>query len=165
MEKQKTQVLLEELNWKLPTIDREIKLDWELPIWGYGDMITSPVVANGWTIAPVTMEDIPSIPNEAIEKVEQILNSGVIVKGIAIAHDKVEEEVTKPEPTKVSEPIDIPWETIGSVLGAIVVGVGMVFLYALGAAICGGDPVILCVIDFEDGTKPAYCEIFRWWED
>ena len=157
MDEKETQLKLEEIKWKLPT---EKDLKWKMLAWGRGDMINSPIVRNGWTISRLKKSDIPSIPKEGIERVEQILNSGVNVKGICIAHDRVEEEVVKQTPTTVNQPTEFPLAEIGMIVGGLL----LFPLIAVAAVLCQGDPVLIAVIDWEDGKKPRWYEVWRWYE-
>jgi len=72
--------------WILPDVE-EKEINWELPTWGKGVMYHSPFEIDGWTIAPATPADLPSIPKIAIERVEQMINSGIKLQGILIAHE------------------------------------------------------------------------------
>ncbi len=158
--------------WILPDVE-EKEINWELPTWGKGVMYHSPFDIDGWTIAPATPADLHSIPKIAIERVEQMINSGVKIQGLVIAHDIFdppktievdspdiidiewsEEPITKPEKFEIVWPTmpEVDWQRVQSKIdqvpwrkiGDVTLKVGKVIV--TGAVVIAGAIAAICLV-------------------
>ncbi len=137
-------------------------------IFGHGDMITQPLESMGWKLIPADLYEY-SIPAEGVDRVLQIINAGVRIKGIIIADD---ERRTVPAPTQIK--VSLPSaETVASfigkallglivVAGAIALAPIIIVCLALSAVIDYDPKLIILVDDGSGGT--VWVSLLTWYE-
>jgi len=147
-------------------------------IFGYGDMIAQPLESLGWKLIPADLYEY-SIPAEGVDRILQIINAGVNIKGVIIADDlrsKVSSHgLNKP---KTSLPSG---KTILSMVGRVFLGLIFVCIILLTiactiffapmlllGAIFGSsgyiyDPQLLILID-EGNGELAWISVFTWFD-
>jgi hypothetical protein len=75
-------------------------------VFGHGDMIMEPQESKGWKLIPADQYK-DSIPLQAVERLHQIINAGIRVRGVIIADDG-----RRTEPTTEVEIIPAPVMTV-----------------------------------------------------
>lgn len=144
--------------------------NWSLPVVGYGRMITEPITKNGWHLVPLE-QYVGSIPQLAIESVEQMKQAGVEIAGVIIAC-QVQQE---PEPQKdfyedilgkaaeASKAMMPVVKEVGKVVlkvtGVVCVALGIILLIGLAGACLSNDPVLIVVL-----SDHTWVEVMRWEE-
>ena len=147
-------------------------------IFGSGDMITQPLESMGWKLVPADLYEY-SIPAEGVDRVLQIINAGIQIKGVIIADD---ERGTVPPPTPARNLVALPSITsvvtlIGKALLGLIVLAGIIALLAgvialaplllLGALFGGGDldydPKLIVLVDGGNGDT-VWISLFTWYE-
>ena len=135
-------------------------------IFGYGDMITQPLESMGWKLIPADLYEY-SIPAEGVERVLQIINAGVRIKGIIIADDK---RRTAPPPAPASLHVSLPpAETVFSWIGKALLGllkvVGFILVspIILLAALLSFDPKLIILVD-DGNDHTVWVSLLTWYE-
>lgn len=84
-------------------LDIAKRAEWgDCEVFGYGDMITEPQESMGWKLIPADLYK-DSIPPQAVERLHQIINAGIRVRGVIIADDERRMEpapASAPTPTR-----------------------------------------------------------------
>jgi hypothetical protein len=142
----------------------------DIKLFGKGEMITNQVTINGWILKPINLHK-SIIPSEAMQRVMELINAGIRIKGIVIADDARKYEVKQvtvpkpaPVPTPTPSPIPLPRETntisIGDIVGGVL-EVGVVGVSILGAVFTAllFDPVLIVVLeDFQ------WVSLYIWYD-
>jgi len=150
-------------------------------IFGSGDMITQPLDSMGWKLVPADLYEY-SIPAEGVDRVLQVINAGIRIKGVIIADD---ERGTAPPPTPPRQHISLPsaatvvtW--IGTALLGLIMVAGIIALLAgavvlapfllLGALLNRGpyydldyDPKLIILVDGGNGDT-VWISLLTWYE-
>ncbi|MDD1777312.1 MAG: hypothetical protein LUQ65_04015 [Candidatus Helarchaeota archaeon] len=145
-----------------------------------GEMIENPLNCNGWELIPADQYEY-SIPPEAVQRVCQLVNAGVQIKGIVIADDPRSRPVKSVKPAK--ETLQINWKIIWGVLkilgmvmaGVVAVvavsalavvivaaGLGLLVVTALGAALMYDPKLIILISDGEGNT--IWVSLYTWYD-
>ena len=139
-------------------------------IFGNGDMITHPMESKGWKLIPADLYEY-SIPAEGVDRVLQIINAGVRIKGIIIADD---ERSTAPPETPARPEVSLPSAEIVAIfivkvlLALIMVAGAIVFapFLLLGSIISASmeyDPKLIVLVDDGKGAT-VWVSLLTWYE-
>jgi hypothetical protein len=147
-----TQPTTQQVQWQdfkvISEVDLVLKIaqqnGWkDCEIFGYGDMITQPLESMGWNLIPADLFEY-SIPDEGVDRILQILNTGVRIQGVIVADDQ---RKTNPPPTPAKPVVSLPsariiFSLIGKALlrsvaitGAVLRGLALVAI--VGGALLG----------------------------
>ena len=152
-------------------------LKWEPKVVGFGKMISSPLIKDGWRLVPFD-QDNSSIPYESLERELDLIRTGHKIVGFVIAHEIEEpkpEPITQPQPQFANKPlvteagVSNALETILTVAAFAIGGLLYMFLAAGVSVICHSDPVLIAIVDtgpndYQDYHRFVWVEVTRWYE-
>lgn len=135
----------------------------DIKLFGKGKMIADQTTINGWILKPVNLYE-QIIPPEAMQRVMELINAGIKIKGIVIADDERKYEVV-PEPEQIPDEIPgITGEDVMRVAGRVlngameVAGVGITVVSAI-ASLLLFDPILVVVLeDFK------WVSLYTWYD-
>jgi hypothetical protein len=88
-------IMLDQVRWQDLQVRSELQLVLEIAqkegwkdceVFGTGDMIVEPQESKGWKLIPADLYK-DSIPPQAVERLHQVINAGIRVRGVIIADD------------------------------------------------------------------------------
>jgi hypothetical protein len=130
----------------------DFKITTEYEVIGQGALITSPCQIGEWWVMPYEQYQ-GKIPPEIKQKLSEFLNSGVEIQGLLIADDmrdvearrkKAEEEKKQKREARNKANMDALGTSL-NIVGTVLFGVGMFFVYFL-SAFTSYDPMIIAVL-------------------
>jgi hypothetical protein len=146
-------------------------------IFGRGAMITQPLESMGWKLIPADLYEY-SIPVEGVNRILQIINSGVHIQGVIIADDQRNKKSTTAPATPLKPQVSS--KTSSDMIGKVLLGfVFIAMLIVIGSfALIGTvliapmllmgiatnyDPELVILVD--DGNEGlAWISIFTWYD-
>ena len=166
--------------------DLAAKHGWtDIEVFGKGDMVGSPKIANHWKLIPADLYE-STIPTEATQRVYIAYKAGVQIKGVVIADDErkpASPPASKMQTLEINQAIEKA-EQVGSVmlkvlfglalatiavvvisaLAAILVAVGTALLVVagLGAALVYDPQLIILIDDGNGGT--IWVSLYTWYD-
>ncbi len=145
------------------------KKHWGFRVLGDRGMIPNPIFLFGWWFIPLEQDKLV-IPARANRRVQELLNAGVRIKGVIVAHQSTyclpapkAEPKPKPQPKPKKE---LDWQPLIKTITValqITLGMATAVLYAVGIVLSVGvqmiliDPALIVVL--EDGT---WVEVMSW---
>lgn len=168
-----TQPITRQIQWQDVKVKSEVDIVFDIAhqkgwkdceIFGNGDMILQPLESKGWKLVPADLYEY-SIPPEGADRVLQIINAGVRIKGVIIADDK-----RRTEPTPARQTVSLPSaEAILSFTGKALLGLlkfacVIVFspLLLLGRILDYDPKLVILVDDGNEGT--VWISILTWYD-
>lgn len=146
-------------------------------IFGHGGMITQPLESLGWKLIPADLFEY-SIPAEGVDRILQIINTGVRIQGVIIADDTLR---TNP-PSTLSKPVvtlpstRVVFSMLGKALLALAalamvtlvglsIAVGVFFLapMILLCAAVSRDPKLIILVDDGNG-ETVWISVLTWFD-
>ncbi len=139
-------------------------------VFGYGEMITTPQESKGWKLIPADLY-AGTIPEEGVDRVLQIINAGIQIKGIVIADDeRTAKRSIKPAWLNISLPSA---ESVGTFIGQVLMGLLMVTaVIAFSPILLPGlllitvfsfDPKLVILVDDGNGNT-VWISILTWYD-
>jgi hypothetical protein len=146
-------------------------------IFGSGDMLTQPLESMGWNLIPADLYEY-SIPDEGVDRILQIINAGVRIRGVIIADDQ---RKIDPPPAPAKPVVSLPSAgTVLSMVGKILIGLAVIagvaligFWLVVGALVFGLllilgastelDPKLLILVDDGNGGI-AWISVLTWFD-
>jgi hypothetical protein len=146
-------------------------------VFGQGNMITQPLESMGWKLIPADLYEY-SIPAQGVERILQIVNAGIHIRGVIIADDiHKDNPPQKSKKPVVSLPsVKIIFTFIGRVLlGMLTIAVFLgltiaafsiffapVLLLILGTDFVFDPNLVILVDDGDGGT--AWISVYTWYD-